>query len=422
MKTGTYNSFLPNCVLTDFSLPWARPIDPDKPDDYKGTPWLGLLTIYPEEMKTVGIIDGPNRIELSDLVEKKDDDVLRPDLIANDIGLDLKATQVTVVDMAISTFQAISPRLEELPFLSHGREVNTGGKVMLGMKGDGLFSLLIGNRIPKSGTDKDPAENNVFIVSFEGHSQYLRNGTGKIPTGKTKIRLVFLGSWKFNATEAKGDFLEMMENLCTKGNGGVKLMQMPGGDKIANDRTAKEALEIGFTALQNDMRAGENATSWYRGPLVPSPTKRVYSVEKPCLYSDHAIHYDPKVGIFNHAYSAAWQIGRLLALSDGTFSKAFFEWRNKYIYRLNQWAARQKVDENISAIVKTGNEQDLKQMTPHEGLRHVFANKFKGVDWPTFSARHERVLGQHLPGILSENERKDILENDEDPLLAILEK
>lgn len=418
LQTGSFDNDLPNVVMTDFSLPWSRPIDPAHPEANMRTPWMGLLTIYPGEyvpgstqITATNKIIGPKAVPISELVNPLETNVLGPALKDIDVPPD---TKITVVDIDFATFQAISPKLEELEFLAHGREVNTGGKVILGMEGDGYFSLLIGNRLPKAGTVDTPAENNIFMVSYEGHSAYLRGGAAP-PAGKTLIRLALLSSWKFKVTAAAGSFLTLMKNLCEKGGGGVELLQMPGANQGLNNDTAKEALQIGYVALQNDMRVGEKMTSWYRGPLVPAPTQRNFDYG-PYLYSDHAMHYDPQTGIFNHAYSAAWQIGRLLALSDASFSKAFFDWRNVYINEINRQAAGGQVAKNAALIA--GEEAT----TLESSVQALFSKNVHQVDWPKITTRRDSTLGDFLPGVLDEAEKRAIEDNDEDPLLAIIKK
>lgn len=420
-QTGSFGNDLPNVVLTDFSLPWSRPIDPQKPDTNPDTPWMGLLTVYSQEyqpdnpqISASNKVLGPRSVAISELMKPAEANVLGPALSESSITLPLD-TKVTVIDVDFPTFQAISPKLEELPFLAHGREVNTGGKVMLGMEGDGYFSLLISNRLPKKGSAAEPAENFVFMVSYEGHSAWLRGGSAP-PAGKTLIRLVLLSSWKFKVNDAGGSFLTLMANLCKDGRGGVDLLQMPGANAEMANATAKEALQIGYVALQNDMRVGEKMTAWYRGPLVPAPTKRSFEYG-PYLYSDHAMHYDPKTGIFNHAYSAAWQVGRLLALSDASFARALFDWRNTYINEINRQAASREVDLRAGRIAGTESAAKLE-----ESVRSLFASGIKDTRWPQIRSRREKSLGAQLPGVLTEEEKKSILENDEDPLLAIFRK
>lgn len=421
MAIGSFGSTLPNVVLSDFSLPWSRPINPAKPEENMDTPWLGLLTIHPTE---AGMVSKPKYVSISELVKPglkpEDKNVQGPIIDPNTTGLP-SSTQVMVVDVDFKYFQTISPSLDDLQFLAHGRAVNTDGKVMLGMDADGLFSLLIGNRLPDGGAPgSEGLDNNILMVSFEGHQDHLRGG--KAPT-KSKIRLVLLYSWKFKELPVKASFLADMANLCDPGSGGVSLMQMPGDISNVKNETAKKALEIGYTALQNDMRVGEQTTTWYRGPLVPTPTSRQEDLNYGTyLYGDRAIHYDPSTGIFDHSYAAAWQIGRLLALSDGAFARSLFEWRNSYILVALQAASQKTIKANVKTLAAVDKNDPLASESLVSGLQFTLGRALMEQEWPTVKSRSSKMLGSHLPGILNEEEKEEILINNEDPLLVILTK
>ena len=212
------------------------------------------------------------------------------------------------------------------------------------MDEDGWFSVVVGNRLARAG-----AENQVFLVSLEGHREHL---PGNTVSGYTSIRLVCLVRWSFTAAPARGDFLCLVRAL--EQRGGVDLLQLPhtpydkqpqaaeeaaeegaeeGAGKPAG-QVAGEALDIGYVPLLNNTRSGETTTSWYRGPFTPVPTRA--DDNGPYYYSDHAIRYDPETGLFNLAYAGAWQIGRLLALSDAPFARALFDWRRRYYRRRQQ--------------------------------------------------------------------------------------
>ncbi|MBL6449580.1 hypothetical protein JMN32_24935 [Fulvivirga sp. 29W222] len=418
-QEGNYANFLPNIVFSDFSLPWSRAIDPDQTTENEDTPWMGLLTLYEAEYKETSStrkISTPQTVSTSELVNPGEG-ILPPNLGAGFTGNE--DDKVTVVDIDLKYFQAIAPKLEELRYLSHARAVNTDGKVILNMDADGCFSLCIGNRVPGAGQ-----KNMALLVSFEGHQDHLNGAT--ITGNYTKIRLVHLGSWEFTATVFDKEFLNMMEALCLPGNGGSSLIQMSINQATEQNATAKEALKIGYVALQNQMRVGENATSWYRGPLVPSPTKRESSQPQsngnygPYIYSDHAMHYDPETGIFNHAYSAAWQIGRLLALSDASFAQGIFNWRADYLKSIvNQ--AKQKKTLAAAASIQVA-DIGPSPLNLHSATRSFFTDAFKKVDWDKLKTRKQKMLIDRFPGIFTDEEKKTIEENDEDPLLTLHQK
>lgn len=416
-QTGNYSNYLPNIVFKDFSLPWSRAINPDQTTANENTPWMGLLTLHEADFKGKSSkINTPQTVTTAELINPGDK-TLGPNLGADFKGGDDK---VTVIDMDLEFFQAIAPTLEELEYMSHARAVNTDGKVILNMDEDGCFSLCVGNRLPAIGQD-----NLVLMVSFEGHQNHL-NGSA-ISGDYNKIRLVHLGSWEFTTTKFDKEFLNMMGALCTQGNGGVKLIQMEATDTTQQqNEIATKALDIGYVGLENNMRVGENATSWYRGPLVPAPTKRESKESQkdgnygPYIYSDHAIHYDPETGIFNHAYSSAWQIGRLLALSDAAFARGIFNWRADYLRSIVE-EAKQKLTTSIAAAIQTsgGNNE---QPSLQAATRTFFTNSFSKVQWDKLKTRKEKMLGQHLPGVMTEEDVQELQNADEDLLLALSNK
>jgi hypothetical protein len=409
LAEGNFGASLPHLVLTDFALPWVRPIDPFQPEDNQQTPWLGLLTIYPDEFEQK--VSALRSLPLAELLDPKESDVFGPALDTSGLGVALD-TPVQVVDLDAATFQAIAPRLEELELLAHGRQVNTGGKVMLGMDADGYFSLLVGNRLPQAGVGGQVADNHIFAVSFEGYANYLRGGD---TPPKAKIRLLVLTSWQFRATAAKSSFLADMKNLDRPGNGGVGLLQMPGELDSVTDPTARQALLIGYTALQNDFRVGEKATSWYRGPAVAAPTQRDLSYA-PYLYSDHAMQYDPHTGIFDHSYSVAWQIGRLLALSDAHFAAMLYQWRNDYLNRLSRAAASQHIRRVSTAIADLATS-DYRGALPY-AVQRLLAARLTDTSrpWPAYTPRG-RAATPSLSIAAGDN-----LATEVDPLIALLNK
>ncbi|MEM7641168.1 MAG: hypothetical protein AAF366_01410 [Pseudomonadota bacterium] len=338
---GGFNGALPSIVLKEFALPWMRTVDPTgQTDDPR--PWIGLLTLAGDEIpltdaqeqaRAAAIKAGrmaatpppkttePKIIPVTEFLDPTDRSVLPPDLgpVSTTDGDTVLAT-----DMDIDFFRQIAPTGDELGYLAHGRVVNTDGKSILGMDEDGAFSVVTGNRMTTDG-----AKNTVYLVSYEGHLAHLPGGD-PIPAGIETIRLAVLGQWSYEATAVPGGFLQLMEGLCSPGRGGVGLLRMPepaSGEPV--DKMVREALSIGYVALQNDLRAGEVTTSLYRGPLVPQATAQS-TLYGPYYFSDHAIHYDPDYGLFSMGYAAAWQIGRLMALSDAAFVRQVIDWRRAY--------------------------------------------------------------------------------------------
>ena len=420
-QTGGYFDLVPHIVLRDFALPWLRPIQPGSAEQGAGAPpWMGLLTFYSAEMPngTTPMMTTPTSVDVSEVLIPSDPTVLPPCLPAeaNNSG-----NPVLVTDVDLAFFQAIAPSLAELPFLAHARSVNTDGKVLLGMDDDGCFSLVVGNRV----ADANGGTNLALLVSLEGHQAHLNgsptptacNGITP-PNPFTKIRLVVLASWSFTNLPMPGSFLALMEALYAPGNGGVTLFQLPDAAAAAGNDTASEALQIGFVALPNAMRVGEQATSWYHGPLAASPTMRDNSYG-PYLFSDHAMYYDPATGIFDQGYAAAWQIGRLLALSDGAFASQLFAWRRGHNRAVQRAAGTSAVQGRLAAALSP-DTAEAAALPPVSQLRAFMTEKLGPVAeaMPRVTRRADRARPA-LPGVIDAQQAAALAEEGTDPLAAL---
>jgi hypothetical protein len=423
-QEGDYFNVLPNIVFKDFALPWARKIDPDASETLDAPPWMGILTIYDTEMPLstgqtplpgqTPQLSTPTTVSLTEVVNPSDQTVLPPALDDVDTS---SGDKVLVVDINLPFFLAIAPKLSELGLLAHARNVNTDGKVMLGMNEDGCFSVVVGNRVAKGG-----ATNTILLLSFEGHQNHLPGG-GTIDSKYQKIRLVVLGSWKFYTRATPGSFIYLISRLCSPAFGGVRLLQLPKATATDEEPMAKEALEIGYVPLQNEMRVGEKTTSWYRGPLVPAPTKPDLAYG-PYRYSDHAIHYDPDYGMFNLGYAAAWQIGRLLALSDGNFARSLFNWRRKYFRARRQSSDRQQVETRVGPALAMTQGAVVPGLGVVGMMRDFMATKVNQIrdDFPRIVPRGQPPSESQVPGILTQDEITDLWEAGLDPVLALKRK
>lgn len=413
-QPGNYTNTLANIVLRRRTLPWERAIAQNPNPAESEAPWVALLTVYKGELTS----DKPVPMKVSDILAPPEASVLPPQL--QNVPDDEQQQTVLALDVPIDFFLGIAPELNELKYLAHVREVNTDGKVILGLQEDGYFSVVVSNRVAKAGTDQT-----VFLVSLEGHQNHLPNGP-TINFQYKQIRLAVLATWSFTAEPSPGDFIGLMQALPKRG--GVKLLQMPYTfeEPITESETfVKEALDIGYIPLANDMRVGEKTTSWYRGPLVPVITKRD-TTNGPYLFSDHAIHYDPQTGLFNLAYAAAWQIGRLLALSDASFARALFNWRHQSYSQMQQLEQqslyRQRLQRSLAFSVPAN--QLLNQSEFQEGLLHFWLQQVEsltapGAEIPLVQLREKRLDPRGLPGVLSPEAIATAFASDREPLQAL---
>lgn len=176
------------------------------------------------------------------------------------------------------------------------------------------------------------------LVSLEGFENYLTDApVWKDPrTGAEvqRVRLASLHSWSFTCVSEAGDFRDLVTNLIAGqavGGGGLLLRlpvtpeKQPDGSATAK---AQQALSSGYAALGYETLVGDETFAWYRGPLLPGPKPRFTGGQ---LYKSAAaaMIYDEDNALFDESYAAAWQTGRLLALSDGSFGVKLMQWRRE---------------------------------------------------------------------------------------------
>jgi hypothetical protein len=173
------------------------------------------------------------------------------------------------------------------------------------------------------------------LVSLEGFENYLTDAPSW-PQGAggttQRVRLASLFSWSFTCVSEAGDFNDLMKNLIrgqTQGGAGLLLHlpitsdQQPVGSAEAR---VQQALNDGYTALGYETLVGDQTFAWYRGPFLPKPKRRFADTEL-SVSASGAMIYDQANGLFDESYAAAWQTGRLLALSDATFGSKVLQWR-----------------------------------------------------------------------------------------------
>jgi hypothetical protein len=426
--SGEYEESLPHVVFRLPTLPWSRTIDGSAASgDTVTTPWLGLLTLYPEELMSGDAPITIQQMTLNDLLSPAQSNVLGPVIDKAQFSPEELAQPLLAIDIPSAVFNGVTPSIADLPFLAHARQVNTDGKEILGLVADGYFSVLIGNRLPKTG-----AQNSALVVSLEGQQSRLR-GNAAPPAG-TFVRVAVLASWNFTAAAARGDFIEILRAIPDLG--GVELLQMPHdeftGTLTTAETTAQVALETGYVPLLNNTRAGEETTSWYRSPGVPEATS--LDPFGPYAISDMAIRYDPGPmdgvtpgsGLFNATYACAWQIGRLLALSDSAFARMLYSWRVDMHTNHDEDQLVADLADRLPSLARM-------QSPAGERIRRLDAAPYAFTDfWLNAGrlleqanlprvVRHEHRSDARLPGVLAPDALRAVAESD-DPLAELLQR
>lgn len=310
-----YQNVLAHLVLGSRNLPWERTLSREKNE-----PWLALLVVAEKE-----IDEGNVRFRRGTVADLKPDrpedlqveDELLPDWLKSDPNgtvllpkfkrTEDANTPVSLLDLDLDLFLKLCPTRSELPLLAHIRSVNIDDKVPLEMVAAGEFSVLVANRFAPLGA------NTVYLISLEGWN-YLIDAPSAAQKA-SRVRLITLASWNFVNDPAGHDtFRGLMQHLKSNSSVfGANLAVSSGSPYV------DQALKRGYVPLDYKPLDSTPTFAWYRGPLAP--VKRDLVATNVFEEADAAMILDQDRGIIDVSYAAAWELGRLLALSSPAFVK-----------------------------------------------------------------------------------------------------
>jgi hypothetical protein len=344
-QIGDFANSLPHVVFTRRTLPWERSLHPGKPPAADKT-WMTILLFSAADFSDGKFPDLKART-VGELL-KPGSDTVGPKLTSLDLAADESEDDLcNTIDIPGSLFRRIAPRLVDVQYLAHVREVDTGDKETLSFLADGWFSVVLGNRFPEperaNGDAPVPVENRAVLVSLEGLEDYLPGGS--TDPGNKRVRLAVLASWNFRC-RVTYSFKTSMDIL---GVGGFKLP-----DEILSQENPSEAQKYvsdgfkrGYTALNHHTRRGEETVSWYRGPITPVSIEKKQYEFKPV--PDGLLRYDYGNGLMDATYAAAGQLGRLLGLQDRSFAKALCAYRSKVQTQIRHSYRKQELMRALNA-------------------------------------------------------------------------
>lgn len=225
------------------------------------------------------------------------------------------------------------------------------------------LSVLLANRLGRN----DPAspdtaiENTALVVSLE---QYLTESVlAEINqlADDNWLRLIVLTSWDFSSKAEKINFEQRAKALDVNA---LKLSDK----EITQFSDVAARLEAGQVALEHQFRQGARSVSWYRGPFSPVALDNiarlvltgkqmgrignVYSASD----ADKLLQYYNDDGMLDISYSSAYELGRLLAFKDKTFSQLLANYKrdkSRYIKLIQGDEERQQQAQDIGIDVNT---------------------------------------------------------------------
>ncbi|AIK95627.1 hypothetical protein [Candidatus Odyssella acanthamoebae] len=376
---GQFGHKLPQIVLTKRSLPWERLLKGNP----EGTPWIALLLFdedqveIPETTNPSSAGNNPTKVatlKLGQIRNINENGILGPLISQLNYG-QTDDMPCQAIDVTTDTFINLVPRQDELPYLAHGRQVNVGDKEILNMTHSGWFSVVISNRFPIQNPTV-PTKQILHLVSLEGFEPYLVDNPS-FPSGIQKIRLVSLASWAFTCLPETGEtFSQLMLNLVSPGSqaGTNLLFQMPikQNNNLPSESLAKQALSNGYVPINYQTLPGDQTFAWYRGPFSPVLSERFTTNREPFQTAAEAIIYDQATGLFNLSYAAAWQTGRLLALSNGSFAANVLNWQRQANQLVDLMVARFTSDQ-LYDLLKS-NTSDVNQWLDANLVSQTYLN------------------------------------------------
>jgi hypothetical protein len=145
---------------------------------------------------------------------------------------------------------------------------------------------------------------------------------------------------------------------------------------------------MGFTPVPHYLRQGARTVSWYHGPLTTGPNTADISLPVPA--SDQLLRYYETNGMFDISYASAWELGRLLALRDKSFSTSLYRWKRTHVQSLRK--AEQVITHESGHLPGTGGTVPEIPDLP-ETVKNWFADigHLKGVPF-NYLVPDERML------------------------------
>jgi hypothetical protein len=369
---GEHSNVLPHILLNRSTLPWERMAGTGD----EQTPWLALLLIDESES---GQIATPI-VTLADLKSGSKSSPYFP-------GLSLEKGQretdkLMVIDIEKELLEKIVPGKKSLQYLTHVRQGKDSAGNVMGEE----RAVIICNRLPQQGKSST-----VYLVSLE--NRYTDGGFNYQTAGSgDKIRLVTLKSWQFTCLHHDHNFSNLLKNL-DRNPSTLRLQEttIQEAEKDEVKEAKKEAnkyLKMGCVPAPHYMRNGSRTVSWYHGPLTTGQVTAGISL--PVQASDRLLRYYETNGMFDISYASAWELGRLLALRDKSFSTSLYRWKRTHVQSLRK--AEQVITHDSGHLPGTAGTDpetpDLPEVVKNwfDDLRHL-----KGVPF-NYLVPDERML------------------------------
>lgn len=327
---------LPQVTLNDPHIPWE--LSPDNghkiANDYLDgslIPWLALLVFTEDEIKTLPTMEArpaPSptlsvRLTKRQLKEFKSTSTQVPISIQDfDTNADDGINTVFINSSAFRAYfsrqmgdSEVEPAIARYSYLSHIRRSRS---TKPRDSTTDTFSIALGHRSGPLGVES-PTTAYAHLVSLMGVSDL------NMPGQSDLTALISLYSWSFTWTKGNdGDIKRVIETISKSVRPLARIVE-PSADQWLRRR-----LEAGYTIVKHRIQTGEQTAALFRGPLIPQQPRgdELDNAEASGHGSGLQI-IDKTTGIIDITYSAAWSLGRSLAVENSSFTMAISALRNK---------------------------------------------------------------------------------------------
>lgn len=355
----------PYIAINRNTLPWERNVEPT--DDT--TPWLGLLLFTEDELTDITA----STVTFAD-VKNPSDDPAFPGL--EEEGSTSDTQPVQVIDVPTNLLKPFLNSASDLSLLGSARSSNNVER-----------AYLMSNRLPVDGK-----QHTVYLVSFESRFE---DGSFALGEGEN-VRLVTLYSWSFTSTitykvsagilaEFSGEVPDLLSSIVgqvyTSTDAFVAVLADLLGDQFEDNKdqlltafnygnyvtTLKHAdrspssfrlppneeekvetlLSKGYTVIPHKLREGSQSAAFYHGPFIPYKSAET-PLTYPIMASDQVLSYRKDYGMFDIAYSSAWEMGRLITLEQSDIAHALYQWKRSHMHQ--QKGQQQVIDEGTDHL------------------------------------------------------------------------
>jgi hypothetical protein len=346
-------------------------------------PWMGLLVFQPENLRvtaadakllgldgldawTKSIPDKPPAdlsysMNVSDFMRLKSRVLIETGLTPgsedwNDMMGSTEQTRAIfpAKDQVLKIFSvngagtSLAP-LNSLQMMSHVRHVNNKGLPDYDPLGTSYFSVVVSG-MTGNVTETQLTTHIVHLVSIEHLDTTITQGL-KGPSDR--IALISLFSWNYQCVPESVDFTTTAEALAAN----AQPLRAPDtvihqfSEKIGNekDQAGKAGMQALLSRLQHGYTIsrwrdalGEESIAFNRSPLVPVHVKsqpqssttvvpHQPSADWPVtsMTGKNYQIFDESVGVLDATYDSAWSLGKLMAISDPTFTAALMRLRSR---------------------------------------------------------------------------------------------